>query len=75
MPVQQKAMECFTVAGAGDSRNNGEIELAAIALAWFTLNDFFLLLLKIGRTYLLRKVFWLGERVNRWEGKHHAHAF
>ena len=41
-------MECSTVAGAGDaaSRNKGGAELAAIAMAWFTLDDFFLRLLK-----------------------------
>ena len=40
------AMECSTVAGGGNtvSRNKGSTELAAIALAWFTLDDFFLML-------------------------------
>ena len=43
-------MECSTVAGAGDavSRNNGGTELAAIALAWFTLDGFFLRLQNFG---------------------------
>ena len=70
-------MECSTVAGAGDavSRNKGGTELAAIALAWFTLDDLFLRLLKVGPTYLLRKDFWLGEQNNWRAGKHHAHAF
>ena len=70
-------MECSTVAGAGDAacRNKGGTELAAIALAWFTLDGFLLVLLKFGPTYLLRKVFRLGERINWRAGKHHAHAF
>ena len=56
-------MECSTVAGSGGavSRNNGGTELAAIALAWFTLDGLSLRLLKFGPTYLLRKVFWLGN--------------
>ena len=70
-------MECSTVAGAGDaaSRNKGGTELAAVALAWFALDGFFLRLLKFGPTYLLRKAFWLGERNNWRAGKHHTHAF
>ena len=70
-------MKCSTVAGSGDtvSRNNGGIELAAIALAWFTLDDLFQRLLKFGPTYLLRKVFRLGEQNNWRAGKHHAHTF
>ena len=45
-------MECSTVAGAGDavSRYKGGTELAAIALVWFTLDEFFLRLLKFGPT-------------------------
>ena len=45
-------MECSTVAVAGEaaSRNKGGTELAAIALAWFTLDGFFLRLLKFGPT-------------------------
>ena len=45
-------MECSTVAGAGDAvgRNKGGTELAAIALAWFTLESFFLRLLMFGPT-------------------------
>ena len=45
-------MECSTVAGAGDavSRNNGGTELAAIALASFTMDGFILRLLKFGPT-------------------------
>ena len=39
-------MECSTVAGAAAIRNKGGTELAAIALAWFTLDGFFLRLLK-----------------------------
>ena len=43
-------MDCSTVAGDGDvvSRNKCGTELAAIALAWFTVDDFFLRLLKFG---------------------------
>ena len=45
-------MECSPVAGAGDavSRNKGGTELAAIALAWFTLDGLFLRLMKLGPT-------------------------
>ena len=45
-------MESSTVAGAGcaASRNKGGTELAAIALAWFTLDGFFLRLLDFGPT-------------------------
>ena len=45
-------MECSTFAGAGDvaRRSNGGTELSVIALAWFTLDEFFLRLLKIGPT-------------------------
>ena len=70
-------MECSTVAGAGDaaSINKGGTELAAIALAWFTLDGFFLRILKFGPTYLLREVIRLCRRDNRWAGKHHSLAF
>ena len=45
-------MECSTVAGAGDAvrRNIGGTELAAIALAWFTLDGLIQRLLKCGQT-------------------------
>ena len=45
-------MECSTVAGAGYAarRNKGGTELAAIALAWFTLDAFFLRPLKFDPT-------------------------
>ena len=47
-------VECSIVAGAGAgdaaSRNKGGKELAAIALAWFTLYGFFMRLLKFGPT-------------------------
>ena len=70
-------MECSTVAGVGDAarRNKGGTQLAAIALAWITLDGLILRLLTFGLTYLLRKVFWLGERNNWRAGKHHAYAF
>ena len=45
-------MECSTVAGAGDTarRNKGGTELAAIALAWPTLDGFFQSFLKFDPT-------------------------
>ena len=45
-------MECSNVAGAGDAarRYKGGTDLAAIALAWFTLDGFILSLLKFGPT-------------------------
>ena len=69
-------MECTTVAGNGDadSRNKDSKELAAIVLAWFTIDGFYLRLHKFVPTKLLRKIFWLGERNNWRAGKHHAHA-
>ena len=62
-------MECSTVAGVGDAArsNKGGTELAAIALAWLTLDGLILRLLKFGLTYLLRKVFWVG-RTKQLEG-------
>ena len=70
-------MEYSTVAGAGDaaSRNKGGTEMAAIALVWFTLDGFFLRLLKFGPTYMLKNGFRLGERKNWRTGKHHAYPF
>ena len=61
-------MECSTVAGAGKGVGwtKGGAELALIALAWFTLYDFFLMLLKFGLTQLLRKVYWLGNETKWW---------
>ena len=70
-------MECSNVIGADEEiiRNKGSTELAVIAMAWFTLDDFFLRLLKFGLTCLLRKVFGLVEQNSKRVRKHHAHMF
>ena len=69
-------MECSTVAGAGDavSRNKGGSELAAIVMTWFTLDDFFLMVLMSSSTYVLTKSIGLAELHNNRAGRHHSHA-
>ena len=69
-------MECSTVAGAGDavSRNKGGSELAAIVMTWFTLDDFFLMVLMSSSTNVLTKYTGLAELHNSKAERHHSHA-
>ena len=63
--IMVTTIECSSVAGACD---------AACCNKGGTLG-FSLSLLKFGPTYLLKKIFWLGER-KKWRAwTHHAHAF